>query len=348
MGTRKHKAAAGGPKPAKHAAKPAGAGIAPHGGVTPAVTKSLHAYFSGDKTAAGAFHIGGAMTALVTPFAKGRVDFEALGRLIEAQVAAGIDAIVPCGTTGESTTLSHEEHKDVVRFAVKAAAGRTKVLAGTGSNSTAEAVELTRDAARAGADAALLVAPYYNKPTQEGLHRHFKAVGVEAGGFPMVLYSIPGRCGIEIAIPTLARLAKLTFVVGLKEAGGSVDRVSSIVAAAPELPVLSGDDSLTLPMMAVGARGVISVVSNLLPADVKRMVEAVRANDWETARALHYRMLPLIRLLIAENSPMGIKTAMSLAGLCSAEVRPPLCELSAETAAQIGKALADYGIRPAK
>lgn len=300
------------------------------------------------KAAAGKFRIAGAMTALVTPFRKGRVDFDALERLIEAQVAGGIDAIVPCGTTGESATLSHEEHKEVVRFTVRAAAGRTRVLAGTGSNSTTEAIELTQDAAAAGADAALLVAPYYNKPTQDGLYRHFKLVGAATGGFPQVLYSIPGRCGIEIAIPTLVRLAELPFVAGLKEAGGSVDRVSSIIAAAPSLPVLSGDDSLTLPMMAVGAGGVISVISNLLPADVKRMVEAVRANDWETARKLHYRMLPLIRLLFAENSPMGIKTAMSLAGLCSAEVRPPLCELQPGTIAGLEKGLTEYGTKPGK
>jgi len=288
----------------------------------------------------------GAMTALVTPFKGDKVDYQALERLIEAQAAAGIDAVVPCGTTGEACTLSHAEHKEVVRFTVKAAAGRMKVLAGTGSNSTAEAIELSRDAAEAGADGVLQVSPYYNKPTQDGQYLHFRAVG-EAAGLPIVLYSIPGRCGIEIAVPTLARLAELPFIVGLKEAGGSVDRVSSIIAAAPGLDVVSGDDSLTVPMMSVGALGVISVISNLLPGDVKRLVEAVRGNDWETARALHYRMLPIVRLLFIENNPGGIKAAMELAGLCSGELRMPMCPMQKENIAKMDKALADYGVKKA-
>ncbi len=286
----------------------------------------------------------GAMTALVTPFKGGKVDYEALGRLVESQAAAGIDTVVPCGTTGEACTLSHSEHKEVVRFTVKAAAGRMKVLAGTGSNSTTEAVELTRDAAEAGADGVLQVSPYYNKPTQDGQYLHFKAVG-ESGGLPIVLYSIPSRCGVEIAVPTLARLAELPFVVGLKEAGGSVDRVSSIVAAVPKLDVVSGDDSLTVPMMSVGAKGVISVISNLIPGDVKKLVEAVRAGDYETARKLHYRMLPIVRLLFVENNPGGIKAAMELAGLICGELRMPMCPMQKENIARMEKALADYGVK---
>jgi 4-hydroxy-tetrahydrodipicolinate synthase len=296
---------------------------------------------------AGKTLFAGAMTALVTPFKNDQVDYDGLGRLIDAQAAAGIEAVVPCGTTGEACTLSHAEHKAVVRFAVKAARGRLKVLAGTGSNSTAEAVDLTRDAAEAGVDGALLVSPYYNKPTQEGQYLHFKTVG-EATGVPLVLYSIPSRCGVEIAVPTLARLAELPFVVGLKEAGGSVDRVSTILADVPGLCVVSGDDSLTLPMMAVGAQGVISVISNLLPADVKRMVEAVRSGDWETARALHYRMLPVVRLLFVENNPAGIKTAMQLAGAISGEMRLPLCPMARENVAKLERALADCGLKPWK
>ena len=296
----------------------------------------------------GRIRFAGAMTALVTPFRGGQVDFDCLGGLIAAQAAAGIDAVVPCGTTGEACTLSHAEHKEVVRFTVKAAAGRLKVLAGTGSNSTAEAMDLTRDAAEAGVDGVLLVSPYYNKPTQEGQYQHFKAIGEASGGVPQVLYSIPSRCGVEIAVPTLVRLAELPFVAGLKEAGGNVDRVSSIIAECGDLCVVSGDDSLTVPMMALGAEGVISVISNLIPADVKRMVEAVRDNDWASARALHYRMLPIIRLLFVENNPAGIKTAMRLAGLLSGEMRAPLGPMQSDNVARLEKALADYGVKTRK
>ena len=295
------------------------------------------------RAAATRIRFAGAMTALVTPFRRGKIDFDALGRIIEEQIAAGIDGLVPCGTTGEACTLSHAEHKEVVRFTVRAAAGRTKVLAGTGSNSTAEAIELTCDAAKAGADGALLVSPYYNQPTQEGQYLHFKAVG-ETSGLPIVLYSIPSRCGVEIAVPTLVRLSALPSIAGLKEAGGSIDRVSSILSAC-DLCVVSGDDSLTLPMMAVGAAGVISVVSNLLPGEVKQLVEAVRRNDWEAARALHYRLLPIVRLLFVENNPVGIKTALSLAGRTSAEVRAPLGPMQPDNVAKLERALAEYGLK---
>ncbi len=287
----------------------------------------------------------GAMTALITPFTDdGEIDFDGLGRNIEDQIAAGIDAIVPCGTTGESATMSHDEHEQVVGFAVKTAAGRTRVLAGAGSNNTAEAVRLTRSAADAGADGVLLVSPYYNKPTQEGLYAHHKLIGEATGGVPQVLYNVPGRTGREIAVDTVARLSELPFVVGLKEAGGCVDRVSSILAAC-DIPLVSGDDSLTVPMMSVGAVGVISVLSNLVPGDVRKIVEAAAGRDFETARKLHYRMLPLVRLAFIENNPMGIKTLMRLAGKSAGSFRPPLCEMHAENQAEMERALAEYGLK---
>jgi len=286
----------------------------------------------------------GAMTALITPFdADGKVDFDAFGRNIEDQIAAGINALVPCGTTGESATMSHQEHEEVVSFAIKTAAGRTRVLAGAGSNNTAEAVRLTRSAAEAGADGVLLVSPYYNKPTQDGLYEHHKTIGESTGGVPQVLYNVPGRTGKEIEVDTVARLAGLPFVAGIKEAGGCVDRVSSILAAC-DITLVSGDDSLTLPMMSVGAAGVISVISNLIPGDVKKLVQAAAAGDFATARELHYRMLPLVRLAFIENNPMGIKTMMRLAGRGAGSFRMPLCEMKRENVAKIESCLAEYGV----
>ncbi len=286
----------------------------------------------------------GAMTALITPFdADGKIDYDAFGRNIEEQVAAGIDAIVPCGTTGESATMSHDEHEEVVSFAVKTVAGGTKVLAGAGSNNTAEAVRLTKAAAKSGADGVLLVSPYYNKPTQDGLFAHHKTIGEASGGVPQVLYNVPGRTGKEIEVGTVARLAELPFVVGLKEAGGSVDRVSSVLAAC-DITLVSGDDSLNVPMISVGSRGIISVIANLIPADVKKMTDAALRGDFETARGLHYKMLPLVRLCFVENNPMGIKTMMRLAGKGAGSFRPPLCEMQKENVAKIESCLADYGV----
>jgi 4-hydroxy-tetrahydrodipicolinate synthase len=287
----------------------------------------------------------GAMTALITPFdSEGQVDYEAFGQLVEEQIAAGIDALVPCGTTGESATMSHEEHESVVRFAVKTAAGRVPVLAGAGSNNTAEAIRLTKAAADAGAAGVLLVSPYYNKPTAEGLYQHYRAIGEASGGIPQMLYNVPGRTGREIPAETVCRLYELPFVVGLKEAGGSVDRVNTLVACC-DIPVVSGDDSLTLPMMAVGARGAISVISNLLPAAVKELTVACKNGDYATARELHYKMLPIVRLLFCENNPMGIKTAMRLAGKPSGNMRLPLCEMEQVNIDAMSKALSDYGLK---
>ncbi len=272
----------------------------------------------------------GTITALVTPFAQGKVAYDDLRKLVEFQIKGGVDGLVPVGTTGESPTLSHEEHLDVISAVIAAARGRVPVIAGTGSNSTHEAVELTRLSHEAGADAMLVVAPYYNKPSQEGLFRHFCAVA-EATDRPIVLYSIPGRCGIEIGVPVVERLrAKYSHVRYMKEAGGSVDRVDLLKQAlGRDLVVLSGDDSLTLPFMAVGAEGVISVASNLLPKAVSKLVRLARADEFAQATKVHRQLYPVFKALFVEPNPVPVKHAMVDAGLISsAEVRAPLCELS--------------------
>ncbi|HEX4086576.1 MAG TPA: 4-hydroxy-tetrahydrodipicolinate synthase [Chthoniobacteraceae bacterium] len=278
----------------------------------------------------------GTYTAIVTPFRDGAVDEEALTQLIEWQIESGITGVVPVGTTGESPTLDHAEHSRVIQLAVKAAAGRCKVIGGTGSNSTDEAISLTREAEKVGADAALLVAPYYNKPTQEGLFRHYKAIA-SATRLPIILYSIPGRCGIEVSVDTAVRLSReCPNVVSIKEAGGSVERVSQLRAALPpQFTVLSGDDSLTLPFMSVGAEGVISVASNIIPREMVRMVDAFTAGRAAEARELHTRFYPLFRDLFIETNPIPIKTALALAGRISGEFRLPLCEMAPANEAKL-------------
>lgn len=267
----------------------------------------------------------GTITALVTPFKNGLIDTVAFEALIERQVAAGIDGIVPVGTTGESPTLNHEEHLRVIELAAQFARKRTLVIAGTGSNSTAEAVEYTQMAEKLGADAALLVAPYYNKPTQEGLYQHYMAIAKNTE-LPLILYSIPGRCGIEIGIETVRRLATdAKNIVAIKEAGGSVDRVSKLRQALPEsFDILSGDDSLTVPFMSVGARGVISVASNLIPAEVRSMVEAALAGDFAKAEVLHRRYYGVYTDIFIEANPGPIKAAMFHKGWMEEDVRLPL------------------------
>lgn len=271
----------------------------------------------------------GTYTALVTPFRGDRIDEVAFADLIEAQVTAGIDGIVPVGTTGESPTLDHEEHLRVIQIAVETAAGRCKVIAGTGSNATTEAIALTVEAAKAGADAALLVAPYYNKPSQEGLYRHYRAIA-ESTDIPLVLYSIPGRCGIEIGVETTRRLAAdCSNIVAIKEAGGSVDRVSALRQALPEdFVILSGDDSLTVPFMAVGAEGVISVASNLIPADVAALVRDFRNGDIAAAVRTHAKLFRLFKDLFIEPNPVPVKAALALLGRMEPDVRLPLCEMT--------------------
>ena len=269
----------------------------------------------------------GAYTAIVTPFQRdGRIDYDRFRALIELQIAAGIDGIVPVGTTGESPTLDFDEHERVIATAVQACHGRVKVIAGTGANSTAEALRLTKHALAAGADGTLQVTPYYNKPNQEGLIRHFSAVADL--GLPTVLYNIPGRTGREIEVATVAKLARHPKIVALKEAGGSVDRVSLVLRACA-ITVVSGDDALTLPMMAVGAKGVISVASNLAPRPVADMVHCALRGDWEQARALHAQYHRLFTDLFIDTNPIPIKAAMALAGLIEEVYRLPLCETSA-------------------
>jgi len=268
----------------------------------------------------------GTFTAMVTPFNRDlSLDEGRLRALVEEQVAAGIDGIVPVGTTGESPTLSFEEHFKVVEIAVDAAAGRLRVIAGTGGNSTDEAIELTRHAQSIGADASLQVCPYYNKPSQEGLYRHYAMLADL--GLPVVLYNVPGRTGREIAIATVARLASHPNVVAIKEAAGDANRVSEIHAVC-DLTVISGDDSLTIPMMSVGARGVISVASNVIPREVVEMVRFALADDFVAARAAHRRLFPLFRDLFIDTNPVPIKAAMAMRGLIEETYRLPLCELS--------------------
>jgi 4-hydroxy-tetrahydrodipicolinate synthase len=284
----------------------------------------------------------GTITALVTPFTKGKVDYAGLKKLVAHQLRGGIDGLVPVGTTGESPTLDYEEHIEVVRAVVEDARGRVPVIAGTGSNSTYEALHLTKLAHEAGADAMLLVAPYYNKPSQEGLFRHFSELA-EATDKPIILYSIPGRCGVEIGVNTVERLrAKYAHVRWIKEAGGSVDRVDQLKQAlGSDITVLSGDDSLTLPFMAVGAEGVISVASNLYVKEISQMVRLALADDFAKARKIHQRLYPIFKTLFIEPNPVPVKVALTRAGIIgSAEVRSPLCDMTAANEKTLLQALA--------
>jgi 4-hydroxy-tetrahydrodipicolinate synthase len=287
------------------------------------------------------FH--GTFTALVTPFRNGAIDFTALEKLIEQQIAAGISGVVAVGTTGESPTLTHDEREKVIETAVKVTRGRCKVLAGTGSYSTRDAIEATQAAQKMGVDGALVVAPYYNKPSQEGLFRHFQAIA-RAVPLPIVLYNIPGRCGVDIGPDTVTRLAEsCRTIVALKEAGGNVERISELRRRVPDsFTILSGDDSLTLPFMSVGAAGVVSVASNLFPAEVCALVNAFAGGDAKTAEKLHRRLFPLFKDLFIEPNPVPIKTALGWRGVMSSEVRSPLCEMSDANQARLRKALEEF------
>ena len=273
-------------------------------------------------------NFAGVYTALVTPFRNGEVDYEALKKLVELQIAAKVSGIVPVGTTGESPNLSPEEQLKVIETVVEVSAGRCQVIAGTGANSTQEAVYLTAEAKAIGADASLQVTPYYNKPTQEGLYRHFSTVADKVG-LPIVLYNVPGRSGVPIAETTVARLAKNPVIRAVKEAAGSVDRVSTILDLC-DITVLSGDDSLTLPMIAVGAKGIISVTSNIVPGEMSAMVKAALAGDFAKALEYHRKYYPFFRDQFIETNPIPIKAAMAMVGLMAEEYRLPLCELSPE------------------
>ena len=284
----------------------------------------------------------GTHTAIVTPFRNDRIDTEAYRRLIDRQIEGGVDGIVAVGTTGESATLDHEEHLEAIRLAVEAARGRCKIIAGTGSNSTREAIAMTREAEGVKADAALLVAPYYNKPSQEGLYRHFRAIA-DATALPVILYSVPGRCGVEIGVETTRRLAAdCANVVAIKEAGGSVDRINQLRAGLPEeFTILSGDDGLALPSLAAGAAGVISVTSNVVPDVVSRMVRAFAEGNAKTAGELHARYYPLHKDLFIEPNPVPAKTALSLMlDWMLPDVRLPLCEMGKASFEQLRRTLA--------
>ncbi len=285
----------------------------------------------------------GLSVALITPFRNGEVDYDALGRLVELQIEAGATCLCPVGTTGESPTVSHEEHEWIIAAVIEAAAGRIKVMPGTGSNSTTEALRLTRFAAGAGADAALVVAPYYNKPTQEGMYQHYRALA-EAVDIPICVYNIPGRTGKNIEPETIIRMAELPNITMVKEATGSMDQASQILAAT-DLTVLSGDDSLTLPLMAIGGRGVISVVGNMVPGDLVAMIRAFEAGDLAEARRWHHKLFPLCRdMLSLATNPIPIKAAMKLLGRDTGELRLPMTPLSAEQEARLQQTLAAYGL----
>ncbi|HAB15168.1 MAG TPA: 4-hydroxy-tetrahydrodipicolinate synthase [Verrucomicrobiota bacterium] len=287
----------------------------------------------------------GTFTALVTPFRNGRVDEAAFERLIRGQVKAGVDGIVPVGTTGESPTLDYDEHIRVIELAVKFSAGRLPVIAGTGGNSTREAIFLTQRAQAVGADATLQVAPYYNKPTQEGLYQHFKAVAA-GSRLPVMLYSIPGRCGVEIATDTVVRLATdCPTVIALKEAGGSCDRVSQLRGLLPrQFSILCGDDSLTLPFLSVGANGVVSVASNVAPRQVAAMVNRFLQGDPKGARQLHGKLYSLFRNLFVETNPAPVKAALALLGQMDDELRLPMVRVSESTRALLRQTLKDVGL----
>jgi len=284
----------------------------------------------------------GCFTAIVTPFRDGLVDYDAFRTLIEAQIAGGVDGLVPVGTTGESPTLDFDEHKAVIDFVVQTTAGRCLVIAGTGGNSTSEAVDLTQHAAAAGADATLQVTPYYNKPMPEGLYRHFATVA-DQGGLPVVLYNVPGRTSREIDVPTVARLAAHPGIAAVKEAGGSVDRVSEILDAC-DITVLSGDDALTLPMMSLGAKGVVSVASNVVPEAVTQMVHAALNADWAQALELHRRLYPLYRDLFVETNPIPVKAALAMLGTIAEEYRLPLSPIGDASRERLKNSMRKAGI----
>jgi 4-hydroxy-tetrahydrodipicolinate synthase len=286
----------------------------------------------------------GSIVAIVTPFLNGAIDEEKLRSLVEFQIENGTDAIVPCGTTGEASTLDFDEHYRVIEIVVQQVNKRIPVIAGTGSNCTKEAIELTEHAWKMGADGALLVTPYYNKPSQEGLYRHFKALA-EAVALPQLLYNVPGRTGVNLLPETVARLAEIPNIVAIKEATGSLQQASEILAlCGDKLDVLSGDDFITLPMMACGAKGVISVVANIMPKEVATMVDAFFAGNMEEARKLHLKMLKIANAMFIESNPVPVKTAVALMGMATDEVRLPLAPLADANRAKLAAIMKEYGL----
>jgi 4-hydroxy-tetrahydrodipicolinate synthase len=286
----------------------------------------------------------GSMVALVTPFKNGEVDWSSLEGLVEFHLRSGTHGIVPCGTTGESATLSHQEHDDVIKAVIKAVNKKVPVIAGTGSNSTAEAVRLTREAEKSGADGALMISPYYNRPTQEGIYQHYKKVASEVG-IPIIIYNIPGRTGSKIEPETLARLAEIKNIAGVKEATGSVDQAIDVIRLCGDnLAVYSGEDSLIFSLMALGGKGVISTVANIAPKETAQLAEACLKGNWEKGREWQFKLLPLIRAVFIETNPIPIKTALSLMGKCTGELRLPLTPMGAGNLKKLRQAMADFGL----
>ena len=287
----------------------------------------------------------GSIVAIVTPFHNDKVDEKKLRDLVDFQIKNGSSGIVPCGTTGESATLSFEEHERVIEIVIQQVKKRIPVIAGTGSNSTEEAIKLTRDAAKAGADASLQVSPYYNRPTQRGLYEHFKKIA-DSVEIPIILYNIASRTGVNIEPETIAKLAQdCKNIVAVKEASGSLDQMSRIRQLSPkEFVLISGDDSLTLPVLSIGGAGIISVVANIVPGDVAELVAAFEKGDLKKARDLHFKLLPLIKAVFLETNPIPIKTAMGLLGMCEPDLRLPMCGISADNLEKLKIALKDYGL----
>jgi 4-hydroxy-tetrahydrodipicolinate synthase len=285
----------------------------------------------------------GSMVALVTPFKNGAVDWQSLEGLVDFHLQNGTNGIVPCGTTGESATLSHQEHDEVIRAVIKAVNKRIPVIAGTGSNSTDEAVRLTRAAEKSGADGALMISPYYNRPTQEGIYQHYKKVASEVG-IPIIIYNIPGRTGSKIEPETLARLAEVKNIAGVKEATGSVDQAIDVIRLCGDrFAVYSGEDSLIFSLMALGGKGVISTVANVAPKETAQLTEACLHGNWEKGREIQFKLLPLIRSLFIETNPIPVKTALSLMGKCTAELRLPLTPMTEGNLKKLTLAMRDFG-----
>jgi 4-hydroxy-tetrahydrodipicolinate synthase len=287
----------------------------------------------------------GTLPAIITPFTKeGRIDEEALRALIQFVIDEGVDGVVPCGTTGESATLTHEEHKNIVRIAVQTVNGKVPVLAGTGSNSTAETIDLTRAAKQAGADGALLISPYYNKPTQEGIYQHYKKVAEETA-FPLVLYNVPGRTALNMLPETLARLSKIGEIIGVKEASADLHQISRIIQlCGDDFLVLSGDDFTVYPTLSIGGKGVISVVANVAPRKMSDMTHAFFNRDFEQARALHYTLLELMDAMFLETNPVPVKTALHLMGKCEEEFRLPLCRIGETNREKLIETMKEYAL----
>lgn len=286
----------------------------------------------------------GSYVAIVTPFKNGKVDEEAYRRLIEMHIKAGTDGIVPCGTTGEASTLTMEEHINMIELTVKLVNKKMKVVAGTGSNCTEDAIELTKAAEKAGADGALVVSPYYNKPTQKGLYQHFKKIA-ESVKIPLILYNIQSRTAVNITTPIVAELAKIKNIVGVKEASGDLSQMTDVIRSCPpEFDVLSGDDALTLPLLSIGGKGVISVVANIVPGDVKALIESFKKGDIKKAQELNLKLFPLIKAMFIETNPIPVKAALNIMGLISPEIRLPLTEIEEENKKKLMTAMKNYGI----